>query len=311
MILSDAYKIIKPSIVAICTKITRNPYFPDIIGTGFIVGEDGLIMTNQHIIDIISKLPRLRDASPDEWPIFCMLFYFIPGKGMAQIPLEVKGVMGIASYSPGGYSYGDKPDVGFIRVNTTGLPMVNIAEKFELEEGEELGISGFPMGTQTLQAPGWIHQISPTLKIGHLAATLPFPCENPHAILLDSAMQGGNSGSPVFSNKGEVVGLLYGGIEEDFNMKNPAEETKILQYKVPTNLSLAVPNQLLHFALKAARESKFYNEHKFESHTLEDFMTKNKGVVLEPKSPLKTLIPIPEDEVQKFTTKEVLKSTRK
>lgn len=310
MTFPKAYKVVKPSIVAICTTITTNSYFPDIIGTGFIVDSDGLVMTNQHIIKAIPKLPRLRDVPDDEWPIFCMLFHFIPGKGMAQIPLDVKGVLQIGSYSTPGPSYGSTPDVGFIRVNVTDLPVASLVEKFEMEEGEEVAVSGYPMGTRTLQAPGWIHQVSPTLKIGHISAILPFPCNNPHALLLDSAMQGGNSGSLVFNNEGKVVGLLYGGLEDTFITQNPSDPKTIISYNVPTNLSLAIPSQILHNALETARASKEYKEHKIDTLSLQEILTTHEGVILEPKAPLKTLVPIPEDKIQRLSAKSVSKKKR-
>ena len=47
---SKIYQKIKPSIVAIASKVSRNPELPDIIGTGFIARSDGVIITNDHVI---------------------------------------------------------------------------------------------------------------------------------------------------------------------------------------------------------------------------------------------------------------------
>jgi len=57
------YPTLKPSIVAIASKVFSNPEFPDIIGTGFVAREDGIIFTNNHVVQAISKLPRLKVAT--------------------------------------------------------------------------------------------------------------------------------------------------------------------------------------------------------------------------------------------------------
>lgn len=281
---SKPYKLIKPSVVAICGKISSNPQFPDIIGTGVIVDESGLILTNSHVVKAISRLPRSKTAPPEEWPAFCFLFNFIPEKGMATIPLDIVGVAGIEAYSANN-NYGDLPDIGFIRVNVTNLPCAKIAEKFVLEEGEEIGIAGFPMGTNTLRAPGWIHQFGPTLKVAHVGATLPFVCDNPHAILIDSIMQGGNSGSPVFNESGEIVAILYGGLNDIQQIKIPLKDGKMggLRYTVPTNISYAVPSQIIHLAIQEIKQTPAYNE-KIDTLTLEQHIERLRAKVMGPKT---------------------------
>lgn len=91
MSLADTYKKLKPSVVAIVGQISSSPDFPDIIGTGFIAREDGLIITNNHVVDVIKELPRRKGAPDDEWSIKVMYFQDIPGKGMATAFFEVEG----------------------------------------------------------------------------------------------------------------------------------------------------------------------------------------------------------------------------
>lgn len=299
----EAYKQIKPAIVAICARISSNPHFPDIIGTGVIIDSSGLVLTNSHVVKAIHKLPRRKSASPEEWPAFCFLFHFIPDKGMATLPLDIVGVGGIEAYSAKNH-YGDVPDVGFLRLNVTNLPSAKIAIKFSLQEGQEIAVAGFPMGTRTLRAPGWIHQLSPSLKVGHVAALLPFVCDNPHAILLDSMMQGGNSGSPVFDDKGEIVGVLYGGLNDVSAIKLSVKEKEVyLPYSVPTNLSYAVPNQIINLAVNQFKKIPLYTE-KVKTSTLNEYISSKEGKLLDPKSPSIFDEEISEEDIVRLTKKK-------
>lgn len=82
---SKTYKKLKPAIVAIVSRISQQPDFPDIIGTGFIAHEDGIVITNNHVIEVIKKLPRRKGAPDDEWPIRVMYLHDIPGKGVGKL----------------------------------------------------------------------------------------------------------------------------------------------------------------------------------------------------------------------------------
>lgn len=184
--------------MAIVSRVSRNPYFPDIIGTGFIVREDGFILTCKHVLDLISRLPKRRDAPLEEWPALVLLLHMLD-EGMVSIPLSIKSAARMELTGQHVY-YGEQtPDVALIRVNAVGLPSLQLPTDPVFSEGEDVFVGGFPMGVRTLLAPGWIHQISPTLQHAIVSAVLPFPCEMPHALLLDVVTEGGSSGSPVFS----------------------------------------------------------------------------------------------------------------
>ena len=73
------------------------------------------------------------------------------------------------------------PDLAFVPVKARGLPAVALDGPEAIDEGTEVATAGFPMGTDALMAPGWIHQVTPTLQRGIISAVLPFPCPTPHA----------------------------------------------------------------------------------------------------------------------------------
>lgn len=149
----------------------------------------------------------------------------------------------IGEFSTGPAYYGPRkgPDLAFVQVKARGLPSVQIDTRSVIDEGTEIATAGFPMGTDALMAPGWIHQLTPTLQRGIVSAVLPFPCPTPHAYSVNVMAQGGASGSPVFlCETGAVVGVLYAGLNDyALTLRN-----KDL-HRVPTNISYVVPSHYL------------------------------------------------------------------
>jgi len=279
MNLIESYEKVKTSIVAFAPLFhpIYNPdeppsEFPPIFGTGFIIDE-GIVVTNDHVVKVIPKLPKPKDCPPDLWPLNCLLWHFIPGKGMATIKLDVLGVMSISHMEHGKVYYGPpKPDVSFVHVKMKGLPKANIKYNLEeIKEGREIATAGFPMGTDTLTAPGYLHQLTPTLQKGIISAVLPFPCDTPHALMINVMVQGGASGSPVFlPETGDIIGVLYGGLEEKRRTKSGLPK-KIKQeiesfepsihshlFTSPTNISYVVPAHYIEKMLDTIKNDPNY-----------------------------------------------------
>lgn len=277
----EIYKEIKPAIVAIASKISSNFEMPDIIGTGFIVREDGIIFTNNHVIRAMEKLPRTKSMPDSEYSATVLLFKFFPDKGMAIVPLEIEGIGVLKRDVPfEGHNYGpDLPDLGFIKVKVKGLPILKIAKDFDLNEGDYVMTAGFPMGTETLRAPGWLHQLTPVLSRGIISSLLPFPCDDPHAMLLGLMSHGGSSGSPVLHpNTGEVVGIVYGGLIEHGVIK----VGQGLPYKRNTMMTSAIPGKIVKDIYDKIQETRNFSPDDEES--LEDLMKRYKEEILPPKT---------------------------
>jgi len=205
---------------------------------------------------------------------------------MATVHMNIVGVAGISAMKTGEYYYGPQvPDIGFIAVDVVNLTPLLLTPNLKFREGDSIAIAGFPLGTDTLRAPGWLHQLTPTLQTGIISAILPFPCDNPHAILLDVMAKGGSSGSPVFHcESGDVVGMVYGGINEQLILNGGSGGA--LFYRNPTTLTLAVPSHFLVNTLSLLlKEGKIFSWNSKPIDLRNIILDETKWKIMTPKTP--------------------------
>ncbi len=105
--INSTYKLIKGSIVAFVLKYVPvynenapPPVFPTILGTGFVVRENGIVATNAHVVRMFSKVWCPSDAPKIEWPITALMFKATE-RGILEIPLEVIAVAILSGFDPG------------------------------------------------------------------------------------------------------------------------------------------------------------------------------------------------------------------
>jgi serine protease Do len=147
----------------------RGPLRPFGLGSGFIVSQDGFIVTNAHVVENAEEITvRLNDKR--------------------EFKAKVVGA-------------DTRSDVAVIKVEATGLPTVKIGDMSKLRVGEWVVAIGSPFGFANTVTAGIVSAKSRENLSGdpNLDA-VPF-------IQTDVAVNPGNSGGPLLNMRGEVIGI--------------------------------------------------------------------------------------------------------
>lgn len=282
MSLEDIYDVIRPTIVAICQTFESGeehddpPEYPHIIGTGFIVDERGLILTNLHIANLIEKLPRPAGGEEPRSKVFVMISTH-SGDAYYQVSADTVCTAVLDGFVPHPSSLDkEPPDLALLQIDCTGLPVAKLTQEVKIREGRRIATSGYTMGTNALLESGFIKHVSPTLQSGIVAGVFPSPFGAPTGFSIDVMTQKGASGSPIFCvETGEILGVLHGGLKEEYTnsladlgeeLAEYEDEESSGTYFVPTSISYACPAHLIRSMLTKANEKNEWKDHsKFKS----------------------------------------------
>ena len=159
------------SVVAITCSVVQNNYGQAVQGTsagsGFIISEDGYVVTNHHVIDD-AKTIKVTTYGEEEYT--------------AQL---------VGSDSAN--------DVALLKIDATGLPEAKMGSSDDLIVGDQVVAIGNALGelTATLTV-GYISGKDRTITTDGTVINM---------LQTDAAINSGNSGGPLFNMKGEVVGI--------------------------------------------------------------------------------------------------------
>lgn len=215
---------IKPSIVGIGTfQKMRSPPV-NFMGTGFVVGDGTLVVTNAHVV------PENVDSEKLEALIA------ITAKGNDT---EIRGATRIAL---------DKQhDLALLKISGTPLPALTLADSSTAREGQPFAFTGFPismvLGFHPVTHRGMLSAITPivlpALNSNRLDAKMIAQIKKSSFTIfqLDGTAYPGNSGSPVFDPE---TGAVYGIINMVF--VKGLKETALTQ---PSGITYAIPSNFL------------------------------------------------------------------
>jgi len=192
----DVIKRVKPAVVAVGTfQQTRSPAAA-FRGTGFAVGDGLSIITNAHVVS-----PAVNSEQKE-------MLGIITGEG-ANPTFRSAVVAGIDP----------EHDLAHLRISGAPLPTLQLQDSDMVEEGQELGFTGFPLGmllgmrhvTHRAMLSALTPIAIPASNARQLdAKTIAQMQRSPFIVFqLDATAYPGNSGSPVFDPKsGGVVGII-------------------------------------------------------------------------------------------------------
>lgn len=160
------------SVVGITTSITTNYWgyktTAAASGTGFIITEDGYILTNHHVIENSSSIK--------------VALY-----NGETYKAEIVG-------------YDESNDIAVIKIDAKGLTPVILGSSDKLNVGDEVVAIGNPLGELTFSlTSGYVSALDREITLSSNVTM--------DLIQTDCAINSGNSGGPLFNMYGEVIGI--------------------------------------------------------------------------------------------------------
>ncbi|XP_055354241.1 serine protease HTRA2, mitochondrial-like isoform X2 [Paramacrobiotus metropolitanus] len=172
--IADVVETIAPAVVYIEVQ-GRHQMFPGMLnlsqGSGFVVRENGLILTNAHVV-------------------------------ANQVHVEVKFSDG--RRLPGRVLYVDGvSDLAAVKVEATGLPFLRMGSSTKLRVGEWVIAVGSPLNLSNTVTTGVVSAFRGSAELGmrhHVEKSINY-------IQTDAAITFGNSGGPLLNLDGDVIGI--------------------------------------------------------------------------------------------------------
>lgn len=167
-------------------------------GSGFVLTQDGYIVTNYHVIE---------DAAKD-----------------SSVSIEVSFADG-TKYTAKLVGGEQDNDIAVLKIDATGLQHVTLGDSSQLVVGESVYAIGNPLGELTFTFTGGYVSAkdrSVTMSDGTVM----------NMLQTDTAINSGNSGGPLFNEYGQVIGIVSAKLSSSSNSEASVEG---LGFAIPIN----------------------------------------------------------------------------
>ena len=179
-------------------------------GTGFVISEDGYILTNYHVIE---------DAYNTNSPITVM-FSSESGYDTTEYTAEVIG-------------FERNNDVAVIKIDATGLSAATLGSSSDLLVGDTVYAVGNPLGELTYSmTPGIVSATDRviTTEEGRM-----------NMFQISAAVNEGNSGGPVYNAYGQVVGI----VTAKPNTSSSGTSTEGIGFAIPIDDAVRIADEVI------------------------------------------------------------------
>lgn len=214
MTASEIYELASQQVVGITSGGTISYYGQTVesqsMGTGFIISEDGYIITNYHVVS-----------------------NSVSG---GSVTVSLKNGDSYEAEYVGGYEAGD---VALLKIDATGLNTVTLGDSNNITVGEDIYVVGNALGEYdyTLTS-GLISGLDREMTFEDSSGG----GESINMFQLDAAVNSGNSGGPVYNSYGQVIGIVTSKISS--STSSTAASVEGLGFAIPINDATSIVNDI-------------------------------------------------------------------
>ncbi len=209
-------------------------------GSGFIISEDGYILTNYHVIS-----------------------YAVVYGGDLTVLMEDG-----TSYPAQIVGYVESNDVAVIKIDAKGLTPVTLGDSDKMLVGEWVCAIGNPLGE--LEYTATFGNISAQDRVITTTDDISGATTSINMFQIDAAVNHGNSGGPVYNSRGEVIGIVTA------KYSDAEEGIESLGFAIPINDAVSIATQLIErgyvtgagLGIKGTNVEEFYKSYAIEYYNI-------------------------------------------
>jgi len=171
--IADVIAKVKPSVVAIKTEVAafdifRRPFTEEGAGSGWIISEDGYIVTNNHVVQGAERITVILVDN-------------------RAVPAEIVGADWLT-------------DLAVLKINAENLTAVVVGDSLKLRVGDWVVAIGNALGAGISATTGIVSAMEVQLEVS--------PGQTLYDLVqTDAAINPGNSGGPLVNMTGELIGI--------------------------------------------------------------------------------------------------------